>query len=604
MGIANRHAAAYFLALSASFASAAVLAEDADVQISGRLFCTDGDNFMQPLAFTVVSMWDSDCDGSTICDEFMARSRTDADGNFFLSGREGDVGSKPDPYIRITYSGNGDAPVGTGPYVLLKDDVDQTWSYNIDPHGHNNSSGHIDLGGRVVGTNLDPGQASKCSVYLGAMREMHAHRSNNIGLPQPIYVNYPAYLPVYTTETPWTTRNTIHWRTFYDWRWTIGHEFGHLARHYNDGSDDHFSWDATRFRYGRGHEYCNSKHMAETDYNRRAYAFNEGWAHFSQGSTWGCGVCTNAGAPSIDNCYRASDCNSAPGVFDGVCDVSDTSVEGNVGRLLFDLSQCSALPPSQGYCVNDTKRQQLCSTHSSCNNTSPAESGTCATGTWILAKLLMEEEESIHTFEEFESKFNAETGCGLASRTLPLSTSPPQVRVMAASVRPTSPKTPKDWYANAASQLQARERAARIAAAGIRVCEHPEDCETAVQTLTRPILIHAEIELLSLRAQLASEAASWPRSGKEMVAYEKRSRRREARFRHEAAKVYGRALLTAAKTVQLLAERDRTAIPYAEELMEKGKALLQNAPRPADNSELQIPIGLDPEGAPATPTKG
>ena len=55
------------------------------------------------------------------------------------------------------------------------------------------------------------------------------------------------------------------------------HEFGHALRHTIDGDQRHFTDDASRWTYARGHGLCGSDAgYVETE----AFAFNEGWADF------------------------------------------------------------------------------------------------------------------------------------------------------------------------------------------------------------------------------------------------------------------------------------------------------------------------------------
>jgi hypothetical protein len=73
---------------------------------TGSAFCHDGtNNSIVPLAGARVQLMDSDCDGSTICDDVMGESHIAADGSFTVTGSGGDPGdyswSRPDVYIRV-----------------------------------------------------------------------------------------------------------------------------------------------------------------------------------------------------------------------------------------------------------------------------------------------------------------------------------------------------------------------------------------------------------------------------------------------------------------------------------------------------------------------
>ena len=575
--------------------------DDADVQMTGQLQCTDGDGFEQPLAFVPVTMWDSDCDGSSICDEFMARARTDVDGRFTLAGRGGDLFSLPDPYVRVHYASNGDVPdVNTGPFVLLKDDVDQTWTYDINPHGHNDSFGNIDIGPVKIGSDRKAGESSKCAVLLAAAREVTAHRHAAIGMPQPIYLSYPAYLPAYTSETPWTSRNTIHWRTYYSWRPSMAHEFGHLVRHFNDGDDNHFSWDATRFRYGRGHGYCDSKHLAETDYNRLGYAFNEGWAHFRAGIVRGCGVCTNAAAPTLEHCTRSFQCDSSHGAGDGVCDASDMTVEGNVAQALSSLSRCPSLPVAAGQCVNSTRRFQACMVDIDCNNAVPAEGGRCDRTAWSLVNVLVAEEGSIHTLEEFESHFTGATGCGVATRILPLAADSSADGGFARAAS-TYANTSRQFYKQVADRIVSDWRSAAASAATIKRCTGKDRCGATIRQLVAPYVLQAELELLELRVRMISardERLGQTPQASALLALDGELRSNGMDYERAAAKIYSQALANAATAVEAFARKDRNAAPYVNELTHKSKSFkdLMRGEKGLEFMSYPIPVDLDTDG--------
>src|SRR5689334_11352518 len=67
------------------------LAEDYTVHAFGSFFYLDpADGKPKPLAFAWVELWDSDCDGSTICDDLMGFSFTNEKGEYDILGLGGD----------------------------------------------------------------------------------------------------------------------------------------------------------------------------------------------------------------------------------------------------------------------------------------------------------------------------------------------------------------------------------------------------------------------------------------------------------------------------------------------------------------------------------
>lgn len=82
----------------------------------GRIACKDGSNpgdSPLPLDGARVTMWDSDCAGSTICDDEMAGGYVNPDGTFQIEGDGADPwpGSsghdKPDVYLRFEMNDDG-----------------------------------------------------------------------------------------------------------------------------------------------------------------------------------------------------------------------------------------------------------------------------------------------------------------------------------------------------------------------------------------------------------------------------------------------------------------------------------------------------------------
>lgn len=271
-----------------------VFANDFTVTGTGSAFCHDGtDDTTFPLAGARVQLMDSDCDGSTICDDVMGESRVAADGSFAVTGRGGDPGnywwSKPDVYIRVVY--NDDAG------VRLTDELDRDQYFDTPEHDHNNTPDGttVDFGGWTTGLNVSGpsatsfGDGTKCAVWK------HAHDAFNdarqlLGTAPPSGHYDVEYWSAIWAGTPWTNTDTTHWPIHSPTVASV-HEFAHTIRHAADGDGNHFNWDVTRFRYARNHDICdpNSNRIGtDTHAMGLAFGFNEGWAEFWEGRTRGC----------------------------------------------------------------------------------------------------------------------------------------------------------------------------------------------------------------------------------------------------------------------------------------------------------------------------
>lgn len=265
---------------------------DYTVTVSGSFFCHDGSSSIDsPLAGARVELMDSDCDGSTICDDEMGHSYVNDDGSFSITGTGGDPGdyswSRPDVYVRIVY--NDDQG------VRLTDELNRDQYADTPEHDHNNvaNGSAIDFGSWTTGVGVSPGEGSKCGVWLAARRSFRDYISL-IGSKPPSGTWDVEYWSGIWTGTPWTNDDTTHWPIHYS-STAARHEFGHLVRHAADGDRNHFNWDVTRFRYARNHSRCdaNSNRIGtDTHTMGLAYGFNEGWAEFWDGETSGCWAVT------------------------------------------------------------------------------------------------------------------------------------------------------------------------------------------------------------------------------------------------------------------------------------------------------------------------
>jgi hypothetical protein len=166
-----------------------------------------------------------------------------------------------------------------------------SWSSDIwDINSYNrgsNSNPVIDLGGTVI--SVDGGASTpKASIWQGSH---HAYQefitTTGFGPPtgdyeiriwkgfiSPItYLSTTEWPDNYHTQVTFSNSDTHPNGTdnFFDYKVNF-HEFGHAIRHSFDGDFNHFSWDNTRFIYGRSHGLC--------DNTNSGFAFNEGWAEF------------------------------------------------------------------------------------------------------------------------------------------------------------------------------------------------------------------------------------------------------------------------------------------------------------------------------------
>jgi hypothetical protein len=125
----------------------AATADNATVTATGFAYCHDGtDNTDSPLTGARVQLMDSDCDGSTICDDVMGQGYVATDGSFNVTGTGGDPGnyswSRPDVYVRVVF--NDDRG------VRLTDELDRDQYFDTPEHDHDNTANGstIDFGRR------------------------------------------------------------------------------------------------------------------------------------------------------------------------------------------------------------------------------------------------------------------------------------------------------------------------------------------------------------------------------------------------------------------------------------------------------------------------
>ncbi len=235
---------------------------DFTVTAIGSFFCYDGStNTTVPLAGARVLLMDSDCDGSTVCDDLMGSGHIEADGSFRVTGHGGDPGdwswSRPDVYLQVVY--NDDQG------VRETDELDWDRSTVTPQHDHDNTTdgSTVDFGSWTAGTGVNIGEGTRCGVWLAGRRAFQ----NYVAM---MGENPPAghwdieYWSAIWAGTPWTSDNTTHWPIHYN-SFAATHEFGHSVRHAADGDRNHFNWDVTRFRYARNHS------RSRTGYPKNVY---------------------------------------------------------------------------------------------------------------------------------------------------------------------------------------------------------------------------------------------------------------------------------------------------------------------------------------------
>jgi hypothetical protein len=273
----------------------AAVADDYTVTGTGWAFCHDGtDNTDFPLAGARVQLMDSDCDGSTICDDVMGESYVGDDGSFSVTGAGGDPGdyswSRPDVYIRVVFNDDHG--------VRLTDELDRDQWFDTPEHDHNNTAGGttVNFGAWTTGLGVSGpsstssyGDGTKCAVWKKAHDAYNGYIKLMGALPPAGHYDVEYWSAIWA-GTPWTNTDTTHWPIHFG-TWASVHEFGHSVRHAADGDGNHFTWDATRFRYARSHDICDpnvNRIGTDTHDMDLAYGFNEGWAEFWEGRTGGC----------------------------------------------------------------------------------------------------------------------------------------------------------------------------------------------------------------------------------------------------------------------------------------------------------------------------
>lgn len=489
------------------------VSNDYTVTAVGSFFCYDGStNTTVPLAGARILLMDSDCDGSTICDDVMGSGHIAADGSFRVTGRGGDPGdwswSRPDVYLRVVY--NDDQG------VRETDELDRDRSTDTPQHDHDNTpdGSTVDFGAWVAGTGVNAGEATQCGVWL-AGRKAYQDYVTLMGENPPAGHWDIEYWSAIWAGTPWTNDNTTHWPIHYT-SWTALHEFGHTIRHAADGDRNHFNWDVTRFRYARSHSRCDpnaNRIGTDTRTMDLAYGFNEGWAEFWEGQVSGCW------AVSIED-----------------------ALEGNVAFALNVIANRPGVGKTTMVEVLKANPGQI---HSLDEFIAALSSGLGMSSSPLVQAIDSARQVPIRAATDASS---------------PISTRRAR-EVMQATV------------ASAQSSLRRLERELAVAsdaARGVRTCTR-DDCETLIRTATRPVMLRAEIEAqrLALRrlemvARLTGDEAFMQKLA--LGDLDSTLSRMRAEGRGQGLRIYGRAFEEAGQVAARVARGSPAGEALAREL--------------------------------------
>jgi len=414
----------------ASWAVPSIRADDYTLTATGSWFCRDGTTGdVLPLAGARVELMDSDCDGSEVCDERMGVSHVREDGSFEVSGSGGDSGnydwSKPDVYVRVIFNDDDG--------VRLTDELNNDRGANTPEHDHNNVQGSVNFGNWTTGLGTGQGQGTKCATWIRARSAFQSYKQLFNNAPPAGHYDVEYWSGV-LNGTPWTNTDTTHWPVHYITGNVNEHEFAHSVRHAADGDGTHFAGDAFKYRYPRYHEYCDSKHLADGETVRKAFAFNEGWAEYWEGYGGGCHPVGSL----------------------------DMTVEGDVAAALTDLSSCQ---------------------------------GVGKTG---MVRVLQNHPGAIHSYAEFQRFFDQEFPGACPGVSKPPLTEAIPLRVLSQKVQIDAALKEREALradiANLTHDLTAAQLAARSTQ---RPCRNP-DCYVVFQALVKPHVLQGSIALKRL----------------------------------------------------------------------------------------------------------
>jgi hypothetical protein len=398
------------------------------VTVTGTLQCEDRGNVVRPLSGARVHVRERLLFGFS---DRITRTYTQPDGSFSMSFRAGEYGH-PRFFVRVYLKSPED--------VTLRDwwMVDEFWSLDLASARTRTARGvhrtSLDYGVRTISKNGGR-ETPKCAIWQGARHAWNGYVSA-IGADPPMRGGYEIVADTFCCGSPWTTRTATYWppgeRTRHvedppgdpivgDYR-TSWHEFGHVFRHWLDGSGPHFLGDVARYGYARNHENCLDSNLG--------FAFNEGWAKYW---AWDNGGCARNPEP--------------------------LTVEGNVARELKCLEDQSDRP--------------------------------------TMVRVLRENRGTIHSYAEFEARWEAIVGRP-ASTDCTVTTAGPPVDDEIAPI-----KQLRDYVKEQLGLLSGYVQRLRREEAGIRPvrpgagCGHG-DCTDLLQRVVRPIGLRARTEQAKL----------------------------------------------------------------------------------------------------------
>jgi hypothetical protein len=219
-------------------------------------------------------------------DQFVGSTITGADGSYDVKLWANDADTY---YAKLRLNDVAGVYLHEGGNPSIKD-------YNSSNRG-SNAQPVIDLGGTNI--TVDGGSGTpKSAVWQGGHAAFQEF-IHTFGAPPPTG-DYEIAIQYTKSSMTWTARSTTNWEEgtqtykystgaptaptdagfdpyfsqFFNYS-TNFHEFGHALRHTIDGDQRHFTDDASRWTYARGHNWCGS-----TLIDVVAFGFNEGWAEF------------------------------------------------------------------------------------------------------------------------------------------------------------------------------------------------------------------------------------------------------------------------------------------------------------------------------------
>lgn len=513
------------------------------VFVSGHIDCLDN-GVPRALANAHVEIMDSDNDAGTFGDDLMGITDTNVNGDFAGDGIGGDGGnwswSKPDVYVRILLDDQWTIP------VRMKDDLGSTESLAFPQHDHDNVEGNVSVGSRWWGSQASTEEHNSAGPCIWLTSHEAAARyvtlTHNL-LPEGKYeIQY--WAGVYATPGiyPFTTLATTYWPRHYSMYLgtTNTHEFYHALRHGLDGDQAHWDWDDVRFRYGRSHEYCDSKHLAETQENREGFAFNEGWAQF-------------AGLSFVGSAWR---CNPAAPM--------DMTLEGDVAVRLSQLeADMSAALTASG-------------------SPEPARK--------VMLAILRDHPWVIHTFDQYCRAADAAVpgACGAVPKPFSVAARQVQTEMSSATQMKAVQAEVEAQRASARQLIDALNHARQVSRATRPICSG-EDCERVFNVLVKPALLEREIRVRELVARrLSALVGTTRRPAQPLHVMERVFQADTASFQRQILRVNVDALEDALRAAETLTRNSPAALPLSDRLRDKLAKRIAGAIPQSDMPQLLV----------------